>query len=332
MNIVKIKDVFIEDNDIFNEYYKGKYCYVINWVWLLPLSIIDNYEYIELSKSNTNNPSEDILVPSEWDEELKIKIQETCLLFDDQTSYIDEPETIKSNSVSKFLLANEIAISGDLTIDQIKQFRTWLAATLYDNQELYQGYTKDVEKTTQMLNYYRMNMYDDVCKAMFNFANIPVIQANLSAASCYSGCMPTAVAAVQSCSCGGTNINTVGGIISGCLDTYRKNVYNWMVIVFSDSSFWNLFNETDPNLIDLIIKYIQAILDANLPLSKQCDKITYNDCSCLTSGTDMANRKILEDTIKAFGFIRNNETAANQTFIYNSLNKWASALYEIMQW
>lgn len=336
MNIVKFRDTVINGNDNFNTNYKGKYCYCVNWVWCIPLDVINEIDFVELSKNNISVDEEfrEMYIPDTIDVDKRAIIENTVIYYEEYKSYDDTPVTEAANSSLRFMLANEVATTGTLTIDQLKQFRTWLATTLYNYQELYKDYKNDPQKTTMMLNYYKENMYDDVCKALDSFTNIPFIQGNLGAASCYSGCMPgvTTTAVNQPCSCGGSSVIQLGTITTGCLESYRKNVYNWMVLVFSDSDFWKLFNETTPNLINLIILYLQGILDANLPLSKQCDKITYNDCSCLAGDTNEINRGILQDAIKAFTFILNNNIAPNQTFIYNSLNKWSSTLYEIMQW
>jgi hypothetical protein len=259
------------------------------------------------------------------------------LLFDDYLEQVNWETTMQANSAASYLLSNQIAGIPELTIDDLKNFRTWLATILLENQDLFRSYNRDFEKTIQMLTYYSENMYDSVCKALINFANIPVIKADLSVASCYSGCntqvMINPQTTIQSgCSCNGNSVTAVGNITAGCLDMYRRNVYNWMVIVFSDSNFWANFIYTDPNLIDLIIRYMEGILESGLPLTKQCDKITYNDCSCLNNDTEEANKQILRNAIRAFGYIRDNNISFNYSFIYNSLNKWASVLYEIMQW
>ena len=152
------------------------------------------------------------------------------LLFDDYLEQVNWETTMRANSAASYLLSNQIAGIPELTIDDLKNFRTWLATILLENQDLFRSYNRDFEKTIQMLTYYSENMYDSVCKALINFANIPVIKADLSVASCYSGCntqvMINPQTTIQSgCSCNGNSVTTVGNITAGCLDMYRRNVY-----------------------------------------------------------------------------------------------------------
>ena len=97
--------------------------------------------------------------------------------------------------------------------------------------------------------------------------------------------------------------------------------------------FWKQF---DKELFDEIKRYIDAIIKLNLPLTASQYVSELYDCNCLTS-TDSAQERlmsILKNLSTAFDYMtdENDKVTGNKNFIGDTLNQWASKLYEIMRW
>ena len=125
MNIVKFRDVVIED-DIYNHELKGKYVYCVHWTYLLPLDT-DIQEIIRLEKISNLELDRPLL--STYSEYLDL----------------EKTEEINQKTVDKLLYLNSLTPDDDITIEELKIFRRWLAIQLLGTAED----TKDIT----MLNY-----------------------------------------------------------------------------------------------------------------------------------------------------------------------------------
>lgn len=115
MNIVKFRDVVIEDN-IYNRELKGKYVYAVHWTYLLPLDT-DIQEIIRLEK--TPNLELDRPLLSTYSEYLDL----------------EQTEEINQKTVDKLLYLNNLTPDDDITIEELKIFRRWLAIQLLGTVE-----------------------------------------------------------------------------------------------------------------------------------------------------------------------------------------------------
>ena len=305
MNIVKFSDIILneqnsaeltqEERDLFNTKFKGKYAYCVNWIYVIALEDITYQEYIDISTGDDN------LIVEHLDLEL-IK------------NYVDISATQDANMVEKYLLANEFTPDSSITIDELKLFRTKLADMLYKAI----GYNLD-NVTKEMLNYYREEMHDDTIDHLSYFA---------------SGTEHDLISTTNTSTCGCQNNTQVFNqyAISSCnpIYIYRKGVYEKMVSVFSDIDFWLKLNK---DFLNEIKRYIDGIIECNLPLHTSQFSTTLHDCGCLTRNNVQEERmQILKDLSSCFYFLATDNYINKKNHISLTLNKWSSLLYERMRW
>jgi hypothetical protein len=302
MNIIKFKDIKIDTKDnstsveLFNNTFRNKYCYAISWKWAVPFDVIDNNGVRNIEETGD------------------FPVGMTVLDIDEFKEYIDLALTEKSNNVNKFKEFNKFTPDIDITLDDLKKFRFWLADTLlniYDN-------TDDLtEKQTQMLTYYQKNMYDVVIDQLSNFKST-----SNSSVSYIS----------SSCSCT-QNVSLLSDITTTCdpISTYRKEIYNYMVEVFRELDFWK---DMEDEFIEEFKKYIDGIIAYDLPLYESDYISDFADCSCV-NGSNLKQQplmSILKNLSTSLGYILNNEIEGHKNFISDSLYNWSSKLYEKMYW
>lgn len=283
---------------------------------------------------------------------------------------IDETATNKvTNSIyAKYATKNEEVYIKDFTIDELKNFRTWLATTLYNDYNEDDGRLDQInkEETDMMLKYYSNNMYDDVIKALTKLGQNSVLMKDfLKAYGVFSpntvvsniggtgvdimtkstGNMVNVVTgktvmalpgSTSRCGCSGSlNMYDMGLSACDCVEIYRKNVYAQMVADFSNIDFWKNRSEILPDFM----KYIEGIIKNNFTLGYSEHSTLYCDCSCNSANDQQsANMTILRNLLKALQYIYNEVEgegeglSGHKNFVSESLNKWAVILYEKMQW
>lgn len=227
---------------------------------------------------------------------------------------IDIAETERINSTDKWEEYNKFSPSeSDLTLDEVRLFRTWLADTLYTVLQHETDY-----KTLEMLNYYKKEMYDDTIKHLENFYVNPT--SVLSA--------PTQ----HTCACQ-ANSATFDLSVTACdsIASYRKALYNAMVEVFSSISFWT---EREKVLLEEIKKYIDYIIARNLPMVTSKYQSVLYDCSCMGDANSAQEyaMTMLKNLSKAFGYMIEEKLTDHKNMIGEALNNWATYLYEHMRW
>lgn len=318
MNIVKIKDIAVSDlpstidADVFSKF-KDMYCYCINWKWLVLFDDLNNsnYTYITLSQElsreldgstiSTHNPLED------FDYALYEQYLEEGL--------IDLTITEQINSIAKYLEYNKFSYSDDeLTYDDVKLFRTWLAQTLYNILE-----DEADQDVLEMLNYYALEMNDATITHLIMFTPKTTVDVISPTYTTSCGCQ------------GATSIQIYS--LSDCdpIAIYRKAVYDKMVDVFSDITFWT---ERETELLQEIKKYVDYIIAKNLPLTTSDYISDLYDCGCLSDADSSQTRLMgyLKNLSTSLGYMIDGEITSHKNFISDSLNKWAVYLYEKMRW
>jgi hypothetical protein len=318
MNIIKFKDVLlnssyglsVEKIDLFNKHLKGKYSYIINWTYITPFNLISQEEYVKISAGG---------VPKEG----------TYLNLNEIPSdFIDLNETNYINNIDKYKNLNKYTTDSDITIDEIKKFRPWLAYSLLNEKVITDS---DI---CHMLEYYNFDdpvnrigsgMYNDVIKHLNTFGDTYVMINNInsqktqkSSCSCNT---PIKYDVLEERACG----------IYGVEKVYRMNLYVKMVNTFRDFTFWQQFADTV--LIDMK-NYIDNIIKVNLPLYSITRASNYCDCGDLSIKDlqQQSNLKILENLSKSLQYIMDDEISGHKNFINDSLFNWASILYERMYW
>jgi hypothetical protein len=307
MNIIKFRDIILDERnnthslseekvELFNKKLKGKYAYAVNFVHIIPLEDITPKQYYEISVDE-----------SKLDGITYIELV-------DVINFIDVEETEKSNSVVNFIEANKFTLDDDITLDEIKLFRTWLAETLLSIL------VEPEEQTKEMLEYYANEMYDDTIKHLTHFAHYE------SAPS---------VVNLSSCNCAtNKNLNTQSqGALYSCdpIAVYRKGVYDKMVDVFSSIDFWK---NLSTDFLTEFKKYIDSIIKLNLPLYTSPYVSDLFDCSCLSDHNSLQIKMLgyLQSLSTALGYLKEGDLYSHKNMISDSLLKWSSYLYEKMRW
>ena len=308
MNIVKFRDMILDESNnknnlsedkvlFFNEKLKGKYAYAVNFRHIIPFEDITQQQYYEISK---NESAIDGI---------------TYIELIDISEFIDQSKTQIANSITAFEEANKFTTDSDITLGELKRFRTWLADMLYtllnDNLD---------SITKEMLNYYREEMHDDTIEHLSYFAN---------------GNEHDLISTTNASTCGCQNHTQMLNnqyTISTCnpIYIYRKGVYEKMVSVFSDIDFWLKMNK---DFLNEIKRYIDGIIKCNLLLYTSQFSSELHDCGCLTQNSAQEERmQILKDLSVCFDFLATDNYISKKNHISLTLNKWASLLYEKMRW
>lgn len=317
MNIVKFKDVILNEEtapsmtqemrDLFNTKFRDKYVYALNWNYLIPLEEIDEGPFAILSKAFCKN-IEDV-APEQ------IPVGMTIVDWAAFREYADFTATEKTNKTAALKEANRFSSDSEITLDELKKFRTWLAETLYNVLVGIEEYD-----TVEMLNYYKLEMNDDTIKHLTHFAPSTTVDILNTTVKSTCGCQ------------GATGVNLLGSVTT-CdpIYQYRKAVYEKMVSVFSEIAFWT---EREEDLLIEIKKYIDGIIAHNLPLTSSQYTPDLYDCGCLSDADASQERlmNILKKLSKAFGFMIEGQVTGNRNFIGDTLNQWAAYLYERMRW
>lgn len=307
MNIIKFKDVVVPDNDNFNNHFKGRYCLWPKLSWAVNFEDVDFNTYQDLEQSHTTP------------EALGIPFIEVDANFG-ENELVDQSATIVANSTDKYIAENSFIPSGELTVEQLKEFRTWLAKSLIDLQKY------DDDATLQMLAYYSNHMNDCVTKNLeqlwsyFNLSNV-----NLSYSSC--GCGNTSTRISKDLTTGEL------ATFSNCdpLEVYRLGVRKKMIEVFSELSYWTTDFETNKFLVEFK-KYIDGIIKCDFALAKGTAIYIGGDCLSINQDEQERGIQILKNLSKSLEYIINGDVLGHKNFISGSFGEWSRLLYEYMEW
>ena len=296
MNIIKFKDVVLAEDDKFNEKFKGKYAYWIHMKYAVSFDDLgDNYKTYELS----SDPR--ALLTSNGIDYLDVE--------DGYVSVVDVADTEKVNNIDVYIARNNFTPDKDITIEELKKFRTWIATKLLDI-----GIFNDTE--SHVLKYYANGMYNDVVKYLSEFGESKKIVSNI----------------IQSpCSCQNNNISGATQPLNICdpVYIYKNNIYEKMVDMFGKTEFWSQY---DINFLEEFKKYIDNIIKCDFILYKTPYISDFNDCGCNNTNTQENMLKILQQLSNSLNYIINNDILGHKNYISTSFNNWAKYLYESMEW
>jgi len=321
MNIVKIADVNPETlSETFREKYlkyKNLYCYCVNWKYIV------TFEDMQAAAERNGRSSEQQFVVYSAITKPNELMTLEGVPYEDYAEFvtyncIDIARTEAINSVAKYIEFNAFNPDSEgLTVEQVKMFRTWLATTLYGF--LNNGTTE--YETLEMLNYYKNEMTDDTIKHLSYFSS-----------SASSQILSTATATTCSCQKTSSALLTLSGAsVCDPIALYKKAIYEYMVKVFSDISFWT---EREDEFLIEFKRYIDAIIKLDLPLTSSSYVNELYDCNCLTIPDSVQERMmaILKNLSTALGYMINDEVSGHKNFIGDTLYNWSAKLYEIMRW
>ena len=350
MNIVKFKDIYLTqenadyltENEIylFNKWFKGRYAYVVNWKWCVPIDIMTESEFIiasivddsDMNGCNCNDYYWDVIdtfdleeyTMLEWEDisdttndpsipeflstRYRIVIQYSKL----QAEMVDKSTTSRINSSDLYKNLNKFVSDENITLDELKNFRSWLAENILNIKPDFK--ISEVE----MLSYYKDDMFDQVIKSLSLFT---------------TNNQPTVTYVNQkSCNCMTSNIKSNMTITNQCdaVSEYRRGIYNRMVELFSDYTYWIELG----GFIAEFKRYIDGIISYNLPLYTSQYVNVFDDCTCASQTDALQQRGIraMKNLSQALQYIIDNDVAGHKNFINTSLNVFASEYYEMMKW
>jgi hypothetical protein len=317
MNIIKLKDVIMPDHmpqaELFNKYLKGRYAYWIQMRYIVSFDHMRHEGYVACEEDvNKLLQKENGTYPRPYGAPC-IDVYDRGII-----EYVDSAETDRINNTIDFRMKNKYVTDEDITIDELKKFRQWLASEilLMDQTEI--GEQKNsylTEEDTHVMQYYAGNMYDSTIKILSEFGGTSV-----------SFTSPT----VSSCGCSHSSDLTSLYTISECdpITIYRTNIYNRMVVLFSSIEFWQMWA---PEFIGVFQRYIENIIRLNFPMSTSKTK-KYLDCTCITDPKQDEHIDILKRLSQSLLYIKDGEVSGHKNFIKDALNDWSSMLYEKMMW
>ena len=311
MNIIKFKDIIKDGDTFFNENLKGKYAYWVRLQYAFPFEKMNSTEYSNAERNGVQGSP---------------YVENTDYILVDQVEYqdyVDFTETEKINSIATYEHYNSYATDSDITLDELKVFRRWLAQTLLSFGDDY-DYTENVE---HMLLYYANDMYDDTVQWLNEFGQVTYSFSDVYGLYDKQKGVPTGCG----CSGVGQNLsNLYGTSLTSCdpLSIYKKNIWKLMVDTFGDPEFWSQF--TIP-FLEEFKKYVDNILQAGLPLTSSEWTSVFADCSCGQT-PDSSNSAILSHLSQSLGYMIDSEQDGHANFISKSFYDWASVLYEKMFW
>lgn len=310
MNIIKFKDIIVPDNNVFNEHFKGKYCLWPKLTWAVNFNDVDFNEYVDLEQS--------VIEPQDIEIPYLVVMPASSEMID----LVDIEATTKANSTSRFEAENKFLPGSDITIEELKQFRSWLASSLLSLQKY------DDDTTKSMLEYYQDHMNDEIVRTLRKFStyfNTSGLNVNYSYSTCGCTNNPTKISKDL--------LSKELTVYSGCdpIDVYKMGIYSKMVEIFSNMYYWIDGFETKNFLIDFK-KYIDNIIDCEFVLGSDNSIYGITDCMCINQNNQEANILILKNLSKSLEYIINDDVIGHKNFISDSFSKWAKNLYEYMEW
>lgn len=306
MNIIKFRDLIRVNDEPFNRLLKGQYAYFIRMRYAVPFGEITKGEYIRYEGD---------------DEELKKSGHQYWDIYEgDLRAFVDDEYTDRANSIAPFQRENKYVTGPELTIDDLRKFRSRLANGLLAFTGAFD------ESFERVLKYYKGGMYDETLKILSDLSQ-PITLPNQP----------------QGCGCGCTGaqqfiISQIPGVVSQAIaplcdpaEVYRNYMYRKMVEKFSDVDFWL---DRPVGFLAEFKSYVDNIIKAELPLktSSYIVPTRYDDCTCLLNTDQMALRAILESLSGALQWMIDGDLLGHRMQIADILTKWSSQLYESMQW
>lgn len=286
MNLIKFKDNIRPGDAYFNTYLKDQYAYWVRMRYVIPMSVISIHDYVSLERDIDLLKTLD---PIYWDLEDP----------SDLKAYIDEVETNKINDPKTYEHHNRYVCDPDITTDEVKKFRTWLATQLLQNRT-------NNWKEERVFKYYVGGMMDDTVRW---FAESAVTS-------------PMNPITTTPCGCGQVSTQSTNNLkVCDPLLIYRESIRNQMMALFSDLYFW--LGLPLPLLKEIKI-YLDHITRLGLQLRKTDDRFV--DCCDKNS-----NKINLEGVSKAFEYMILDEVNGNKNFIAGKLRTLAN-IYEWLLW
>lgn len=334
MNIVKLLDKIMpdsyEESAFFNKYLKGKYAYWIHMRYIVPIGLFfENDIMIGMKHEGYVACEEDInklLIKEDGTYPQPYGSPYLDTYKQGIVEFIDIRETDRVNSTYEYIIRNNYVPDQDITIDELKVFRTWLAQELLRmdmNEDTAQhNYIYLTEENTHVLNYYANNMYDSTIESLMSFSKYNKISYNhTSTIPC--GCINS-----------DSNLNFLElSDINICnpVEIYREYMYSAMVDMFVDINFWI---QWPSGFLMTFQQYINNIIKVDLPFKTKSNIYTkvMADCSCISDTSQEKYIDILRRLSISLSYIINKDITGHKNYITDAFTDWATNLYQEMYW
>ena len=320
MNIIKLKDKIMPDDmqhfEYFNKYLKGKYAYWVQMRYIVSFDHMRHEGYVACEEDiNKLLQREDGSFPKPYGAPALDAYDEKII------EYIDVLETDRINNTLDFRMKNKYVTDEDITIDELKLFRAWLAKELLKMDQTEIGEQKVMklsEIETHILNFYANDMYDEIMRALITFGTSKISLDNIQQNTC--SCHHSS----DLSSLYNDSLNICDPVI-----IYKNNIYQKMVEMFSNIEFWEQWTK---EFIGVFRKYIDNIIKLNLPLDINQLNNSFIDCGCQSTSRQEEFMNILKDLSITLKYIETDDIKGHKNFINDTLYKWSSLLYEKMKW
>lgn len=304
--------------EYFNKYLKGKYAYWVQMRYIVSFDHMRHEGYVACEEDITK-----LLQREDGSWPMPYGAPSLDVYDDKIICYVDNIETDRINNTIEFRMKNKYAPDEDITIDELKKFRTWLASELLLMDQTELGEQKNsyfTEAETHVLKYYAGGMYDNTIKILSEFGiATPSIDFGITMTDC--GCS-------HSSDLSGLYNNSIS--VCDPIYIYRKNIYEKMVQMFSKVEFWDRWAK---EFILTFKKYIDNIINLNLPINQSSLSNIFADCGCSTSNDSQSQvLSILKRLSMSLDYIQDGKITGHKNYISDSLKDWSSLLYENMQW
>lgn len=305
MNIIKLQDKIHPTDEYFNTHLKGKYAWWPRLQWVVPFDIMTDEQYAEAEQ----------IADAAFQELTK---QEGWYSIFDLIDYVDTNKTNCFNSINALKAYNTFTPDADITVDELKKFRTWLATSLYNLGD-------NDPDTLYMLNYYKNGMWDDALDGLNSMLKYnesdDLFRSFDSKCSCCGSTSTLAALYSQK--------NTTG--TCDPIQLYRTSVYNKMVSVFSDINYWI---SKPAEFLQTFKSYIDNMLKINLIPSINVDNLNnaFVECTCNYTDSDALAKSIMERLSTSLEYIINCQITGHKNYISDAFIDWSTKLYEHMEW
>lgn len=317
MNIVKLKDIIMPDtysiSEFFNKNLKGKYAYWVKMRYIFPLDSLDYKTYIAYEQMSDIQLAGSNILPH-------IDLyNDDCCMMNFAINYIDANETEIANSTHKLYIANSYSVDFDISIDELRCFRSWLAEELLKFNVDLEGKSLGLFSDDQihMLEYYKNSMYNDIIKYLNTFGVIKNDIENYKFVDC-------------SCAINSNGSDTTLQYNScNATELYKNGMHAFMVNTFANSNFWLQFTK---EFLIAFKKRIDNILNVGFKIPVSVTHNIFTTCKCSNDAINESNDDILKSLSKSLDYMINDNITGNKNFINDTLRKWSSTIYEKMYW
>ena len=230
--------------------------------------------------------------------------------------------------------------------DELDNLNSTFMKLIQQYSEKYNNITDTIDFVYKnVIDYYANGQYDDATILMNSIFNTQItVSANVSSCGCNSQSDCTTVSSTTSAINTGTELVSLD--TATCIDKYKAAMYQWLIKMLSDTSFYcswmfttvedeDNLNIPNDELLDKLIELLTEFLNAGYDLStlngctnKACGcghtkKYFSNnktgDCADILSNVNVdncSNYTIIENYIKVLNWVKNNQIDENKNKIY----------------